>query len=60
MFFVLLRVAHDQVLRGFAELTNASMLQVEALPKGAAGLKWFDCFRINPQIIAGSDSLGVS
>jgi hypothetical protein len=44
--FVLLRVAHEQVLRGFAELTNASVLIVEALPKQAARLKWCNCFRI--------------
>ena len=60
MFFVLLRVAHDQVLRVFAKLNNASILRSEALPKRAAGLKWCDCFRINPQIIAGSAPLGVS
>ena len=59
MFFVLLRVAHDQVLHVYAELTNASVSVTETLSNQAAGLKWCNCFRINPQIIAGSAPLGV-
>ena len=60
MFFVLLRVAHDQVLRVFAELFNALKRFPDALPKGAAGLKWCDCFLINRWIIAGSALVGAS
>ena len=60
MFFVLLRVAHDQVLQVYAELTNASVSVTETLSNQAAGLKWCNCFRINPRIIAGSAPLGVS
>lgn len=59
MFFVLLRVAHDQVLHVYAELTNASVSVTETLSNQAAGLKWCNCFRINPRIIAGSAPLGV-